>query len=265
MRFRVPLLLLALVSAFLPLAAQQSSPTSLQGAQLLQQAVNALVAQQTITDVTLSGTARRIAGSNDETGTVAFKALSTGAARSDFSYPSGPLSEIREDFSAGPLGAWSGPDGASHPIAFHNLANRSSIFPVFALTNLSATQNFVVTLLGEETKAGHSVYHLSALQQFPQMSSNRAALAQHLTQIDFFVDAATFLPVAFDFNIHPDDDAGLDIPVELLFSDYRTISGIQIPFHIQRFLNNGLILDLQIQNAAINSGLLASQFTVQAQ
>jgi hypothetical protein len=84
----------------------------------------------------------------------------------------------------------------------------------------------------------------------------------HLSQMDFFLDATTFLPVATTFNIHPDDDAGLDIPIEARFSDYRTVSGAQIPFHVQKFLNNGLILDLQFATAVLNTGLTASQFQV---
>lgn len=72
-----------------------------------------------------------------------------------------------------------------------------------------------------------------------------------------------FLPAAITYNIHPDNNALLDIPVEIDFSDYRLVSGVQIPFHIQKCLNNSLLLDFQVQNAAINSGLSASEFTVQ--
>jgi len=52
----------------------------------------------------------------------------------------------------------------------------------------------------------------------------------------------------------------LDIPVEIRFSDYRPVSGAQIPFHVEKFLNNTLLLDLQFTNAQLNSGLSASLF-----
>jgi hypothetical protein len=241
--------------------APQSSP---QAVTLLQQSLAAFTGGHPLTDVTLTGTARRIAGSDDETGTATYQAV-PGTNRLDLSLSGGARSEIANLTADPPVGSWSGPDGVSHTIAFHNLQSRSSIFPAFVLANLSASPNLVLTLVGQENKAEHSVYHLSASQQFPQMSAKRAVLAQHLTQMDVFLDASTLLPVALDFNTHPDDDAGRDIPIELLFSDYRTISGVQIPFRVQKFLNNGLTLDLQFQNAAINSGLLASQFTVQGQ
>jgi hypothetical protein len=239
------------------------STASVSATTILQQALIALVGNTPLTDITLSGTAHRIAGSEDETGTLSYRALSTGAARFDFSYPSGPWEEVHAAISAGPLGTWSGPDGVSHPIALHNLANRSDIFPAFTLAPLTSSANLVVTLVGLETKNGQSVYHVSVSQQFPKMKPKSAALAAHLTQTDLFLDVSTLLPVALDFNTHPDDNSSLDIPIELLFSDYHSISGVQVPFHVEKFLNNGLVLDLEFQSASINTGLSASLFNVQ--
>src|SRR5882762_8646540 len=123
---RVARLVLSLSVSFpvsISLAAQQTATSSPQALLLLQQSLRALVGGQTLSDVTLSGTARRIAGSDDETGTVVLKAASSGALRLDFSYPSGPRAELRSAATtdALPTGAWSGPDGAAHPIALHNL------------------------------------------------------------------------------------------------------------------------------------------------
>lgn len=81
--------------------------------------------------------------------------------------------------------------------------------------------------------------------------------------MDFFLDPATLLPLAISFNTHPDDNALRDIPVEIRFSDYRLVNGVQVPFHIQKFLNGSLSLDVQVQNVVINSGLSANEFTTQ--
>ncbi len=241
----------------------QTATTQNQGSTLLKQSLAALLNSTVLSDVTLSGSARRIAGSDDETGNATYKALSSGAARFDFSYPSGARSEVRTATSNGCVGIWYGPDGLSHPIASHNLVNKSDIFPAFTLGGFNSTQNFVITLIGQETKSGRSVYHLSASQQFSQMNGAAAGVMQHLTQTDIFLDVSTFLPVAADFNIHPDTDIGLDIPIELVFSDYRPVNGVQIPFRVQKYLNNSLILDLQFQSASLNTGLPSSLFTGQ--
>jgi len=267
-RTRPVLLLVFVLVCQIALAQQTSSPSpqppqsSPQAATLLQNSLAALTAGQSITDVTLSGTARRIAGSDDESGTVSLKVLSSGATRLDFNFPSGPRSEFRSFNSDGATGAWSGPDGIFHSIANHNLVNDWGWFPLFSLATASA-QNSSITLVGSETRNGQSVTHLAAAQQFPSMSADTLALLQHLSQIEIFLDAATLLPASIAYNIHPDNNALLDIPVEIRYSDYRTVNGTQIPFHIQKFINNTLALDLQFQSAALNTGLTAAQVGAQ--
>ena len=110
--------------------------------------------------------------------------------------------------------------------------------------------------------ASTSAQQISVSQQYPQ-AAFQPPIASHLSKIDFFLDPTTSLPVAIAFDIHPDGDAGLDIPVRVEFSDYRSVSGTQIPFHIQRFINNRLALDLQFENAVINSGLSPTSIAIQ--
>ncbi len=216
-------------------------------------------------DVTLSGTARRIAGSDDESGTVVLKSTSDGHSRMDLNLPSGTRSEIRSlDSTGSPVGAWSGPDGAQHAISNHNLLTDTSwFFSAFALARMASSQGVVAAYIGQEALNGQSVFHISVSQPPSNASGQTATLLQHLTQMDIFLDPATHLPVALSFSIHPDNDAGLDIPVQIQFSDYRNTGGVQIPFHVQKFINNSLALDLQIQSAVLNSGLSASAFSLQ--
>jgi hypothetical protein len=244
-------------------ASAPASSSSPQAATLLTQSAAALTGNVVLSDVTLSGTARRIAGSDDETGTVTVKALATGAMRLDFSFPSGPRSEVRGNSNGAPAGDWSGPDSVSHSIALHNLSTDWGWFPAFTLSNLSSSANTVLTYVGQETRDGHSVQHLNVKQQFPNLTGTGASLMQHLSQMDIYLDSTTSLPVSLAYNTHPDNDAGLDLPVEISFSDYRPVNGVQIPFHVQKYLNNTLYLDLQFQTTAVNSGLTASTFSVQ--
>src|SRR5260370_8845585 len=86
-------------------AAAQQTPPVLQGA------LNALTGGTAVADVTLAGTARRIAGSDNETGTATLKALATGESRVDLSFPPGPPSEVPGSLppAADPTGSWSAP------------------------------------------------------------------------------------------------------------------------------------------------------------
>ena len=251
------------LSAFAQQPANVTTQSSPQAVSLLQKSLAALTSSQSITDLTLAGAVRRIAGSDDESGSVVVKAVAGTGSRVDFTLPSGPRSEIRNTSSAGPAGSWTGPDGVSHAMASHNVFTDPGWSPVFTLASLLSAPTGVVTYIGAETRDAQSVIHISASQQFSSMSGQPATLWQHLTQTDVFLDASTNLPVAIAFNTHADNNALLDIPVEMRFFDYRTVSGSQIPFRVQKFLNNSLHLDLQFQTAAVNTGLTAAQVGAQ--
>jgi hypothetical protein len=219
----------------------------------------------TTRDITLSGSAHYIAGSDDETGTATLKAIATGASRIDLSLSSGPRSEARDLTASAPAGTWSGADGISHTIVYHNLLNEPSWFaPAAAVFRLIASPESVASFVGTETLDAQGVQHISVIQE-PQASASPTtpAFLPHLTRVDLYLDSSTSLPAAMKFNVHPDDDAHLDIPVEVRYSDYRTVNGTQIPFHVQKLLNNSLVLDLQFQSAAINSGISPNALAIQ--
>jgi hypothetical protein len=265
-RIHIPLGICLTLSLSLSLSGQQtaSSTSSPQALALLQKSLAALTGGQSISDVTLSGTARRIAGSDDESGTATLKALASGAGRMDLSLTSGNRSEIVNLASNGPAGSWSGPDGVSHAMAYHNLLTEPSwFFPAFAISRRVSDSSFVSTYFGHETRDGQAVEHISVSQAAPFPDPPGAPAFAHLTQVDFFLDSTTLFPAAIAFNIHPDNNALLDLPVEIRFSDYRAVNGAQIPFHIQKFLNNSILLDFQAQSVTPNSGLSAGLFNVQ--
>jgi len=264
---RVPRVVFSIFFAFvltISLAAQQTTTSDPQALSLLQRSLNVLSGGQSLTDVTLSGTARRIAGSDDDTGTAVFKALASGAGRTDLSLSSGQRSEVCDLSATTPAGTWSGPDRISHPIAFHNLLSEPAwFFPAFTIARRFSGSGYVATYVGHEMHNDQAVEHISVSQTSSNPHAPGAATLQHLTQIDYFLDSSTLLPAAISFNIHPDDNALLDIPIEVRFSDYRAVNGAHVPYHIQKYLNNSLLLDFQAQAVTFNTGLTAAQLTVQ--
>jgi hypothetical protein len=246
--------------------AQQAMTTTTapSAATLLAEAAAALSGSVTVSDVTLTGTVQSTAGSDTETGTVSMKAMAPGESRLDLTLSASSHSEIRTfDDNGNLVGAWSGSDGVQHPIAFHNMLTDSSwFFPALTLSRIVADTTTVGTYVGQETLNGQSVFHVSVLR--PPAVSRATAAAEHFTQMELYLDPTTFLPVALSFNTHPDDNALLDIPMQILFSNYQVVSGVQIPFHVQRFFNNSLLLDMQLQSAVLNSGLTPGGFGVQA-
>src|SRR6185437_14972959 len=128
---RPALLLLTLFLVPPALNAQQVSapaPRDPQSLTLLQRSLSALVGTSTLKDVTLSGNARRIAGSDDESGTATLKATAIGQARIDLSLSDGQRSEVADTSQAVPSGSWCGPDGTWHKAAEHNLFSEPTWF-----------------------------------------------------------------------------------------------------------------------------------------
>ena len=251
-----------------PVFAQQTSTTtpqsSPQALALLQKSLAALTGGQSITDVTLSGTARRIAGSDDESGTATLKALTSGASRMDLGLSDGQRSEVANLTGTPPAGSWSGPDGVCHAVSYHNLLTEPAwFFPAFAISRRLSTSGYVVSYIGQETHEGQTVEHVSVSQTSSAVDPPGVPTVHHLTQVDFFFDTTTLLPNAIKYNVHPDNNALVDIPAEIRFSDYRSVNGGQIPFHIQKSLNNSLVLDFQAGTVTPNSGLSVSLFNVQ--
>src|SRR5262249_13406541 len=144
------------------------------------------------------------------------------------SLPSGSRHEVRSVSANGPAASWSGPDGVARAAADHNAITHAGLFPAFTLGALAASPNTIVTSLGEETRNGIAVLHLTAYENTPGITGDTATLLQRLSKVDIFLDATTFLPAAVTYSIHPDDNASLNIPVTLEFSDYRTVNGANI-------------------------------------
>jgi len=169
--------------------AQQTPPTSGQAVKLLQQALAALNPGTPTTDVTLSGTVRYIAGSDDENGTATLQAIAA-ASRIDLTLPSGPRSEVHSNVNGQPAGTWSSPDGISKKIPFHNLMTEPTwFFPAFAVTRRFS--GYSVTYVGHETHNGQAVEHISAVQDFPGQLPAGATFVDQLTQVDLFLDPAS--------------------------------------------------------------------------
>ena len=248
----------------IPATPQQQGALPTQASTLLTSSLGALSGSASVTDVTLAGTAQSIAGSDNETGTASLTAVSAGASSLVLTLSGGSSSEILNATVTPPSGTWSGADGKVHTIAYHNLLTGPSwFFPAFSLASASYGANSTVTYVGQETHNGETVQHLTIIQTAPVGIQTSDCVFPHLTQLEFYLDSTTLLPSAVDFTTHPDDNELADIPVEIRFASYTNVSGAQIPFHIQRFVNNSLALDLHVQTAALNSGLTISQVTGQ--
>jgi len=134
-------------------------------------------------------------------------------------------------------------------MAQHNLFTTGSWFcPVIALSQVVSASKLDIQFIGNEEKNGAALAHFT-VQSFPLGTGPQFALLTHLSQVDIYLDPQSLRPTVLDFNIHPDNDAGTDIPVEITFSNYTQVNGVWFPFTVERYVNSTLTLSLQVLSA----------------
>ncbi len=234
-----------------------------QAVSLANQAVTALVGNTMITDATVQGTASYIAGSDQESGSATLLAHTGYEANIALSLSGGQRSEIRNGSGAPPQAKWSGPDATWHTMPLHNCwADPTWFFPGLTLQSALNDSQISFSYIGQDTKAGVTVQHIQISRVVPGQTSKATSLIQRLSQVDFYLDSATNLPVAIDFNTHPDTNALLDQPLEIQFSGWQPVNGIEVPSRIQKFLQGSLTLDLSGLTVSVNTGLPQADFTI---
>jgi hypothetical protein len=227
------------------LLAQQ--PTSPQ--EYLQQALVSIGATG-VQSTSLSGNSEFIAGSLDVTGPFTAQCALGGSSQLQLQLPSNSRTESRQTSNGTATGSWIDNEGVTHATAGHNVLTPASWFcPHIALSDILQNQSLNLQFVGQETKNGESVLHLSIAATEPDNTPTSVLMA-HLSKTDIYLDAVTFRPVAFDFNIHPDNNAALDIPVEIQFTNYSNASGAWIPYGVEKFVNSSLTLRLQVESAS---------------
>ena len=254
------LVLVAIPGLVLAQSQPTSDPTALAFAS---QSIMAMTGGNPVSDVTLTGNSTWIAGSDNETGAATLYAKGT-ESRIDLNLTGGTRTDIRNDFGTYPQGTSVVGSGTQQTWALHNCwINASWFFPALSVLAATSDPTVILKYVGQETRNGTLVQHI---QSFRYISATRpiiTTVTQSVSTMDIYLDAGSLLPIAFVFNVHADDDAATNIGVEIDFSNYQAVNGIQVPFHVQKLISNGLALDLVVSSAVFNSGLSDSLFAVQ--
>jgi hypothetical protein len=247
------------------LFSQNQAPVSdPQAVALANLALSALTNGVAVSDVTLSGNATWIAGSDKETGPATLQAKGAGESRIDLKVSGGTRTEVHNDTPGSPQGESIAPDGTVQPWPQHNCwINGGWFFPALSILAATPDPSVIFTYVGVESRDTGSVQHLRAYRYLASKKPGLVALVTSLSTEDIYLDSTSFHPVAFIFNTHPDDDEATNISVEIDFSDYQLVSSAQIPMHVQKLINGGLAVDIAVTNAVVNSGLSDDLFAIQ--
>jgi hypothetical protein len=261
----------------IPIRAQQSSPTAptappsanAQGATLLQQGLAAGTGGTQITDMTLTGASTVAGKAGPQSGSVTLLATAAGQEQLTFTGPDGTHIDTR-DFSPGHhAGNFSMPGGISGKTPPQNLTgiHPAWFFPAFILAKSSSSTNIAASDLGQETRNSTPVRHLAVWLQIPSMGANLQAVVQDVTQEDLYLDPSSLLPVAMTFRSRGFDPKNPTTPLraiptnpveveqEVRYSNYQSVQGVPVPFHIQIYVLGGLVDDIQLSSVSFNTGV----------
>jgi len=227
-------------------ALHTQQPTS---AQTYLQAALASLNSASIQGMSLWGNSTANAGDVTENGSFTAQCATNGASQLQPGLSNGPTSINRQTSNGTPSGTWTDTEGQAHPIAGHNLMTPAAWFcPQVAIVSILQNQSLSLRLAGTQSRNGESVVHI-AVTASVRDTSPASTLNQHLSQFDIYLDSASYRPVEFDFNVHPDNNALIDIPVQIHFSNYVQSGGVWAPGTIERFANSTLELTLQVVSA----------------
>ncbi len=214
-----------------------------------------------MTDAKLQANVNYAAGSDEESGSATLEALGHLDSLVALNLSGGERQQVQNGSQA----ASSGPDGQQQVAPLHNSLNPAAwFFPALFVEGLIQDASYSVTYVGAENLDGASVQHLQAVRAMPgQGDAGTLDLLLRLTAFDLYIDAGTFLPAALRFDTHPANNALQNIPISVEFSDYRSAGAGVAPFHVQRFLQRSLLLDISVTSVAINSGWSPGDFQIQ--
>jgi hypothetical protein len=211
----------------------------------------------------MSGTANWTYGSDQQTGTVTLQANANGQSRMLLQLDSGSRIETQNPFSDSQRQcAWSGVDAVVHKSAVHHCWVDAIWFLPEITMQAGAGAADDAASVAQSTDASririHRERHLVDVD-----SAQTGQFIAHLSAVDLDIDSATGLPVMLAFATHPDNDAGVDMAVEVRYSAYSNFSGVTVPTRIQKFINHALVLDLQISSVQVQlaTPILASTAT----
>jgi hypothetical protein len=255
------LLCLCLASSSTAQNTVTSSTSDPKAVLLANQAQVALTAGTTVSDILLNANVQWIAGGTNASGTATLQAKGIAESRLDIDAGNIIRMEIRNDASDYG-GQWSGADGVRHFMSIHNCLTPAAWFLPQALVSEMLATDAVLQYVEQENRNGMLVDHLR-FYRLPTNNSHVVGAVQTLSNTEVFLDASTHLPLILLFNAHPDNDYGQNIPIEIHFSNYKATNNIEIPVHIQRFIQGNLNLDLTVVSTAINTGLTDGDFVLQ--
>lgn len=218
--------------------------------QIVANAKAALAPPAGINQVTLTGRVQFIAGSLNQQGNITLVASNDGSYTITYDIPQGPKAETQTALQPDQTCSWTDKGGIVHAtVQFNCMTGVAWFLPT--MTMFGGKQPATVSFSSSGTNAldGLSLVNLTQTTAFE--SPHSSSLMVHLSTFSLFLSPSTYMPAIAMFAVHPDNNSFVDIPVKITYSNYQQVGRMSIPFHIQKFLNGTLALDITASSASV--------------
>ncbi|MGD0733374.1 MAG: hypothetical protein ABR956_19075 [Terracidiphilus sp.] len=243
---------IAILSLPLPVAQAQGSGA----ATVLSQLSAAFSGNQIVQSVQLSGSAAWYAGSLEDTGTVSLTASTNGSSQMQLSLAAtGQRTETQTGAGSSATCQWAGANGTTHQVDLGNCWRPALWFlPALSLypSQLPGYLGIVDLGSGAVGFSGNTYRHLQGQLNLPGPTGTLLTNVPQRSLTDIGLDPVTLLPAVIAYSVYPDSGAQVPVAVEVHYSNYQTVNGVQIPFLIQRYVNGSLQLQITVSSAQIN-------------
>jgi len=200
--------------------------------------------------ITVNGTANWTAGSTQDSGPAKFTAKADGSTEIMLGLSKAARAETSTSLSSRSC-QWIDSKGSAHEITGANCFRPIPWFSPVALPLLLSAPGVVVIDSGEVTDGG-ALRHQLIINPGGTFTGPAAKELGIAMQVTIYYDPTTLLPSSLEYSLHPDSNDGSSIPVRVKFSDYRVVSGLPVPFRIERSINRTLELTVSADSVVLN-------------
>ena len=154
-------------------------------------------------------------------------------------------------------------DGSAQSLGLQDVVSIWPVeVPLFSnLVNASAAPGFSVTYLGVETVNNTSCSKIQISANI-QPVDPITAITSLTGSIIVWLDAATGMPVQLQYTKLASDNPTATISRVRQFSNYQQVSGMQVAFTQQEFVDGRLLYTIQLSAANFNVGLTDADFAL---
>lgn len=142
---------------------------------------------------------------------------------------------------------------------FAAISMRAFLFPFYSDVTASTDARVTFSYPGTEVLAGQLAHRIE-INREPASNDPQAAARRQVGHLTVWISDASHLPLQVKFlRVSPDDPTAV-VEHTLVFSDYRPVGGIGIPYHQEEYVGTEKISAIQLNDVQFNVGLADANF-----